>query len=1022
MKWNCTPPSFGRRLVSVTFVFFLCGLARAQDSGTIEGRVANSASGDYLGKVQITVVGTTLETLTNSSGEYRLKNVPVGDASVMAYYSGFQKAERTVSVAAGQVARHDFSLELAGADRQDQSDSVMELDTFTVTAQKLSSEALAINEQRVADNIKNVVSFEEFGDMGEGNPGEFLKYVPGVSITFGPAIATGAAIRGMPTNGTLVMEEGNPIASSSGDRSFELTGAATGNIERIEVTKSPTPDLPANAIGGTINIIGKSAFARTKPQLRYSVFYTFNYLQERPNTDTTTFKKRPSPAATARPIQPGIDLTYSLPVNSSFALTFSASASKRYYDADYDTSIWNKVTNVNERFVKNDTIQLYDKKLGSITADWRLSKNDTLRAKVQYSSETSYTSQNSLDYRFGTLATGDATSTTSRAGVGAVFATAGNFIIPRRTVNSSLRYTHEGTVWKIDADASYSRSGRDRRDMADGVFNTYTASYSGLNLSATDMGEIGDGAVPRIAATKAGAAVDVFDGTGMPVTAASSTNQTIRASAKSGRLGASRELDLSFPLTIKVGGAWTEDSVDSHLQTASYAMSIPGGAGSNTGRALGLVSDDFNKSVDWRFADDDSRVPAQWISTAKLYDLYVTNPGYFTRNETAYYISSVTGSKEFTETITAGYVRFDAKLFANRLRVTTGVRYERTDDEGAGPLNNISATYQRDASGNIVRNGAGVPQKITTNALDNAKLQYTERGAKSQRTYDGYYPSLNAAYNVTENIVARAAYARTIGRPSLTLITPGTRITDPTSSTIAQTITIANTGLEPWTANNYDLTLEAYNIKGAVFTVGAFRKEITNFFASTRTPATSEALAELGLDDDFLGYDISTNRNFGSANITGFEWSYRQSLYFLPNWARGLQIFANGTHLSIGGPNAEDLTGFSRKNINWGVSLVRANFLAKINVASSGDVKLARVAPSASVPVDTFRYVAPQSLVDVSFEYRFSKKLSAYLSVRNALQDAKRTNIGAATTPSYATPSVVQRTGSLVTLGLKGQF
>jgi iron complex outermembrane receptor protein len=1013
----------GRRLLAAAMGLLIsCSATYAQSSGAIEGRVVNSASGDFLGKVQITIAGTTVEAFTNPAGEYRLSNVPAGSAGVTAYYSGFRRVTTTVTVGAGQTAHQDFSLELAGDDRPDGIDKVTQLDHFTVTAQKLSSEALAINEQRVAANIKNVVSLDEFGNMGEGNPGEFLKYVPGLSVTFGPAIATGVSVRGVPANGTLVMEEGNPIASSSGDRAFELTGAATGNIERIEVTKSPTPDMPANAIGGTVNIIGKSGFARTAPQLNYSVFYTFNWQKNWANTDTITFKKRPSPAATSRPILPGIDLTYILPVNRTFALTFSASASKRYYDADYDTSVWNLVTNINERYVKNDTIQLYDKKLASITADWRMTKSDTLRAKFQYSSETSYTSQNSLDYRFGTLATGDAATTTSRAAAGSIFATSGNFIIPRITVSSALHYAHEGAVWKIEGDGSYSRSGRDRRDMEEGVFNTYTASYATLNLAATGMNRLTEGVVPRITATKAGAPVDVFDGAGMPITAASSTTQDIRASSQGGRLSVSRSFDPGFPLTVKVGGSWYQDALDSHLQTAGYTMTIPGPAGSNTGRALGLISDGFNKSVNWRFADDGSRVPAQWISAAKLYDLYVSNPSYFAPSDSAFYISRITGSKEFTESITAGYIRFDAKLINNRLRVTTGVRYERTEDNGAGPLNNISATYQHDANGNIVRDSAGKPVKVSTDALALAKLQYTERGARSSRDYDGYYPSINAAYTIKENIITRASYARTIGRPALTFITPGTTITDPTSSTVDRTITIANTGLKPWNADNYDLTIEIYNLKGAVFSAGVFRKDITNFFAVTTTPATSAMLADLGLSDEFLGYDIATNQNFGSASVTGFEWSYRQALFFLPKWAHGFQIFANGTHLSLSGPNAEDLTGFSHQNINWGISFVRPRLLAKVNVSMSGDVKLARVAPSVSVPVDTFRYIAPQTLVDVSLEYRFSRKLSAFASVRNALQDDKRTNIASATTPSYASSSVVQRTGSLVTIGLKGQF
>ena len=39
--------------------------------------------------------------------------------------------------------------------------------------------------------------------------------------------------------------------------------AGTETVERVEVTKSPTPDMPADSIGGAVNIVTKSAFDRS---------------------------------------------------------------------------------------------------------------------------------------------------------------------------------------------------------------------------------------------------------------------------------------------------------------------------------------------------------------------------------------------------------------------------------------------------------------------------------------------------------------------------------------------------------------------------------------------------------------------------------------------------------------------------------------------------------------------------------------------------------------------------------------
>lgn len=1020
-------PSLSASRVFVVFMALVClcsggSLLQAQGAGSVEGRVINLANGEALGNARLRIEGTTLEVLTDASGQYRFPSVPAGAVAVTVSYSGFETTTQRTQVTPGQVVSLDYSLPLLNL-----AGERITLEQFTVTENALTAEALAINEQRVADNLKNVVAFEEFGNMGEGNPGEFLKYVPGVSVTFGPAIALEATVRGMPPIGTLVLEEGNEIASSNGDRNFELTGAATGNIERIEVTKSPTPDMPANAIGGSINIIGKSGFSSRKPELTYSVYYTVNDLKDYPNSKRFTFDRRiaNTGGASARPIQPGIDLTYKLPVNKKFALTASASASKRYYNMDYNTTTWNHNRLALVSYVKNNTIQLYDKKLLSLAADWRVTKEGTLRAKVQYSSEDSYTTQSSFTTNFNTNVVGDRDSSQTTGATGVMTPGAAAFNFYRTTVNSSVSYVHAGDVWRIDGSISRSESGRERKDMDDGFFNTATQSNPTLLMSATDLSGIHDGIVPRLVATKAGAAINPYDAGALPVTQTSSTTLDVDSKLTSLRLNAGRSIDARFPLSFKVGGSVSRNDIDMTGETKTYAIAVPASAGGNTARQLGLINNEYSANTTWRQRDG-TLVQAYRVSGSALYNLYRQNPSWFTLNESTNYISRVTGSKELQETISAAYLRLDAKFLSNRLRMTTGVRWEHTEDKGAGALNDPIRTYRRDANGAIVRDAQNRPVVVPGTALDIAKLQYVERGSKASRSYDGFYPSLNASYDLTKTLVARTAYARTIGRPSTSIIMPGVTVAaptfDPGDPNPYTTLTVGNPGLRPWQSDSFDLSLEYYQSRGTTITVGVFHKKIRDFYALVIMDATPELLAGFGLPEEYINSELRTYQNFGMAEINGFEWSVRHQLLFLPVWARGVSVFANGTHLDLSGPNADDFTSFSRNNFNWGVSFVRSKFQAKVNVSMAREVKLARVVTSANVLPEMFRYIGPQTLVDVSMEYQFHKKISAFASARNLLQDDKNTLIMGSFTPDYARNSVTQRAGSLITVGLKGSF
>lgn len=176
-------------------------------------------------------------------------------------------------------------------------------------------------------------------------------------------------------------------------------------------------------------------------------------------------------------------------------------------------------------------------------------------------------------------------------------------------------------------------------------------------------------------------------------------------------------------------------------------------------------------------------MPRNGLSGEKGWETFTTNPEYFSRLENtmaANHRTNVNAGKRITEAIYAPYLRLDAaRLFDGRLIATGGVRFERTDTHGEGPIINPSLIYQRDAAGNIIRNAAGAPVPIATLAsLAGTQLAYVMRGAKAERTYDEFFPSLNLTYHIKENFLGRFSYARSTAWPNFNLILPG-----PTSPT-----------------------------------------------------------------------------------------------------------------------------------------------------------------------------------------------------------------------------------------------
>ena len=174
----------------------LTTLARAQPAapttGTIEGRVKNAVSGDYLNNARVSLKGTELVALTDESGTFRLAGVPAGAATLRVRFAGFDDHEVSITIAAGQTAQHDLTL--ASQSRYGETNATVKMDAFTVQSKKeTDAAAIAVNEQRVGVGQKSVVSADQFGTLPDSNPGELMKWLPASAWNISPITSSASA-------------------------------------------------------------------------------------------------------------------------------------------------------------------------------------------------------------------------------------------------------------------------------------------------------------------------------------------------------------------------------------------------------------------------------------------------------------------------------------------------------------------------------------------------------------------------------------------------------------------------------------------------------------------------------------------------------------------------------------------------------------------------------------------------------------------------------------------------------------
>lgn len=223
----------------------------AQTKGTIVGRVTDTEADTYLPGANVFLEGTMLGGATDRAGEYTIQGVKPGTYTLKVNYIGYEEYSAEVTMPeGGGVVGHDIGLKVA----------YLEADDIVVYGIR-QGQAKALNQQKMASNIKNVVAKEQMDRFPDLNTAEVLQRIPAVAIARDQGEGRYVLIRGTEARLNAVSVNGERVASPEDEERFVGMDVISANqVAAIEVTKAITPDMDADAIGGSVNLITKSAF------------------------------------------------------------------------------------------------------------------------------------------------------------------------------------------------------------------------------------------------------------------------------------------------------------------------------------------------------------------------------------------------------------------------------------------------------------------------------------------------------------------------------------------------------------------------------------------------------------------------------------------------------------------------------------------------------------------------------------------------------------------------------------------
>jgi TonB-dependent receptor len=799
-------------------------------AGAIAGTVTDP-SGGVLKGAQVWLAPEDLNIVSDEQGKFLINGLAPGSYTLTISYLGFANFEKTVDVAAGHTVDVPAKMEL-------RSEDLMVL----VTAPRATAEAEAINLERAADNILQVLPAEVIRSLPNANMADALGRLPSVTLERDEGEGKYVQVRGTEPRLTNATIDGVSIPSpESGVRQIKFDAIPADIVESVQVSKTLEANLDGDGIGGSVNLVTKTA------------------------TDTPTFSLGSMGGYT--PIINGRGLTEEAgTVGKRFG------SSRRLGILVGGTYDWNG-RGIDDIEPVPDVAQLPDgKTVGwkdgqdireyqyfrsrwglAGSADYKIGQGSSLYFRSLYSDFKNYGDRWVYSLTDNTpgillLNPGNVGCATDDSGK-----TVGPCTVPP-SFNTQLRNpdigigsvvlggNHELTTSWFSWDVSIARSSLNNEASSSASFNNNLAASACQYDPANTVNQY----LPRWTAA---CYTEGYD----------PNNYTLGNISKS--LGLTAQLNL---------GASGSGAKRFHIGSHSAVIEF-GGKFRNEHKFSNAYKTTLSPDGDIPMLTFPNRLTNTHYYNGGEYPLGY-NVGdedviaYANAHPEAFASSSTFGQDpsqfSLVEKVSAGYVKGTLDV-SNRLRFVAGLRVEGTSD---GVRNFSLGSYAC---------GTGTCSSITPNSFSGS--------------YATILPSASVRYALGSNDNLRLVYARGLSRPDPQDIAQALDWTVTGNGANRYSVSLGNANLKAETGDDIDVLLDHYMKSFGVLSAGYFYKSlkdpiVTQTFQLTDFQPTGGPLAN---------YLATQPVNAGSAWITGFEASYLQHFTSLPGGWGGLGLSAN---------------------------------------------------------------------------------------------------------------------------------
>ncbi|MSU49291.1 MAG: TonB-dependent receptor [Opitutus sp.] len=1013
-----------RRLITCSLHILVAALlalplaALAQATGSISGRVFNPANGEYIRNAEVRIDGTRQVAISEDGGYYRLTNAPAGPVTLTATYTGHQTATATLIVTPGTAATRDF--ELPPTRRGTAGDDAIKLEAFIVSTER-EGQAKAISEQKQAMNVKTVVAADNFGDIAEGNVGEFLKFMPGITLDYVETDTRAARMGGMQPRYGYVTIDGNTMANTvsggsfgADTRQFEFEAFSINNIESIEVNKTLSADMPGDAPAGTVNLRTKSALDRKGRTFNYTIGFIGNQyeyaLRPTPRHDDHPHRKsRPTVVFDFSDSFFGnkFGLAFNYSTSSVFKEQFRNSMTYDYTSAQAIAARHPLITAVNFK----DGPKMGTKHSAGLKLDYQpFSPALRLSLATSFTQFSDVIANRNLNFR---VSAADSTTNAELTKVVAATTANANTRLEQTgshgnkkndTTNLALSFNYKAGRLTADGGFSFSRARGQNGSLHMGAVDTAGVQLTRIGWTAERPNNDSSAwSLTQTAGTPGGSWYDLNNWGRFDAQAGNITNTRTRGKTEQyvGQLNARYTMRWELPTFFKAG---LHEQVTYRRGDVIFANTYTyvGPTGNQLTSPLPTSPANF-RFDQWGVNLSPLPVPDK----AALFQLQATNPSYFTQtvaNNAANLETLLSSPHSNQETIRSGYVMGNTR--AGKWQFQAGGRYEQT-----GTLSSVPVLVPVSKNPFATRNANGTFAAAST--LDYVAYKYSKGMTSDSGDYADFLPSASAKYQIAGNLNLKFGFSKAIKRPNLS------QIAGVWSINAADTqITIPNPDLRPERSGKVSAMLEYYFEPAGTVSLHVFQ---TDLKGSTNTYSQTAAEAGFGNDPIYSAYDFITFQNIpGTRRIKGIELAYSQQLTFLPwAWLRGMNIFANYARFNSNPRPIESInsaTGWAPQNGSAGVFYRYKKF----NVSLAGtyvDESIIANGLTSALNRGDLQYLKQRVVCDVGAGWSFSRRLNLFVSGRNAFNAGKNWYF-----KSDHRMQMKEKYGGQWTVGVKGYF